>query len=104
MRKAALAVAILFLAAIALPLAGEEGAKKPMGPTHEVTATVVSVNLDAKTITFKDPEGKEKTAPVLEKGMGALKSVKAGDKVVLTCLDDDKGTHQGVSDIKPAKA
>ncbi len=104
MRKAALCVAVLFLAVIALPMAGESGAKKAMGPTHDMTATIVSVNLEAKTISFKTADGKEMTAPVLEQGMGALKKVKAGEKVVLTCQDDEAGAHKGVSDIKPAKA
>jgi hypothetical protein len=68
-----------------------------------MTATVVSTDVDAKTITIKDEKGEEKTAPVLEDALGSLKTLKAGDKVVLTCLDHDKGEHQGVSDSKPAK-
>lgn len=103
MRKTALCVAVLFLAAIALPMAGEHGEKKDMGTTHEVTTTVVSVDIEAKTITFKDDEGNEKTAPVLAEGLGALKKVKAGEKVVLTCRDMD-GEHEGVTDIKKAKS
>ncbi len=104
MRKAALCMAFLFVALIALPMAGEGGEKKAVGPTHDMTATIVSVNLEAKTISFKTAEGKEMTAPVLEEGMGALKKAKAGEKVVLTCLDDEAGSHKGVSDIKPSKA
>ena len=57
----------------------------------------------AKTITFKDDKGMDKTAPVLEGAVASLKSLKPGDKVVLVCEDNDKGEHQGISAIKPAK-
>jgi len=71
--------------------------------THEANVTVVSVDPEAKTITFKDDTGEEKTAPVLAEAVTSLKTFKAGDQVVLTCLDNDKGEHQGVSAIKLAK-
>jgi hypothetical protein len=34
------------------------------------------------------------------KAIDALKTLKAGDHVVLTCTDDDRGGHLGVTAIK----
>ncbi|HYS78854.1 MAG TPA: hypothetical protein VEO94_08440 [Candidatus Dormibacteraeota bacterium] len=53
-----------------------------------------SVDLEAKKITFTDDTGTNMTAPVLAKAMASLKKVKAGDKVTLTCQDNDKGDHR----------
>ena len=72
--------------------------------THEMKATVVSVNLEEKMITIKDEAGEEKTAPVIGKAVGKLKTVHAGDKVTLTCQDKENGEHEGVSAIKVEKA
>jgi hypothetical protein len=72
------------------------------GKTHEVTAEVVSVDTVKNTITIKG-EKENKTAPVDAKVAGALKSVKAGDKVTLTCWDNAKGEHEKVIAIAPAK-
>ena len=68
--------------------------------SHEVTAEVVSVDTDAKTITIKNEKGEASSAPVLEGALAALQTVKAGDKVTLTCLDDESGNHKGVIAIK----
>ena len=73
------------------------------GKTHEVTAEVVSVDAEKSTITIKG-EKENKTAPVDAKAAGALKTVKAGDKVTLTCWDNAKGEHEKVIAIAPAKA
>ncbi len=72
------------------------------GKTHEVTAEVVSVDAEKNTITIKG-EKENKTAPVDAKAAGALKTVKAGDKVTLTCWDNAKGEHVKVIAIAPAK-
>ena len=98
-RKLAFATALLFLAGLALPMASET-----KGKTHDVTTTVVAVDAAAKTITIKDDTGQDKTVPVMDGAVESLKKLKAGDKVVLTCKDNDKGEHEGVSAIKPAKA
>ena len=99
MKKFALAVAILFVAGLALAQAADE--KKAMaGKTHDMTAEVVSVDATAKTITIKDDKGENKTAPVMGTAVDALKTLKPGDKVTLTCQDNDKGEHQGVIKIK----
>ncbi len=74
------------------------------GKTHQMTATVVSIDLEGKKITIKDDKGEEKTAPVLGKAVASLKTLKAGDKVDITCQDNEKGEHQGVSAIKVEKS
>jgi Cu/Ag efflux protein CusF len=65
-----------------------------------MTGTIVSVDVDGKKLTFKDDTGTSMTLPVLEKAVPSLKSLKAGEKVVLTCQDNEKGDHEGVSAIR----
>src|SRR5262249_56150956 len=72
--------------------------------THQVPAEVVSADTTKNTLTIKTEDGTEKTAPVEGKAIAALKTVKAGEKVTLTCRDNDKGEHQAVTAIHPAKA
>ena len=78
---------------------------KPMAPavkTHVREAEVVSADATAKTLTIKgDPN---KTVPVEGAALAQLKELKMGEKVKLTCRDNDKGEHQGVTDIKVEKA
>ncbi|HKQ60298.1 MAG TPA: hypothetical protein VJS92_03370 [Candidatus Polarisedimenticolaceae bacterium] len=90
----AVLAAFALLCAVAAPVA------MAAAKTHEVKTEVVSVNMDSKMITIKDDKGENKTVPVLDSALASLKTVKAGDHVVLTCQDDDKGMHQGVSAIK----
>ena len=71
--------------------------------THQVTAEVVSVDTQKHTITLKGDTANN-TSPVEGKALAALKSVKAGEKVTVTCRDNDKGEHQAVTEIKPAAA
>ncbi len=120
MKKFALLLSLVFVAGLAVA----DEAKKPEAPkapekaadakteakaaadtgkTHEVTAEVVSVDAEKNTITIKG-EKENKTAPVDAKAAGALKTVKAGDKVTLTCWDNSKGEHVKVIAIAPAKA
>ncbi len=74
------------------------------GKTHNMAGTVVSVDPEGKKITFKDDTGTSMTVPVLDQAVGSLKTLKAGQKVTLTCQDNDAGDHEGVSAIKVAKA
>lgn len=97
MRRLAAVVCAVFVAALIL------GAVTPAlaaGKTHDVKATIVSIDAQGKTITIKDEKGEEKTAPVMGKAVDELKNFKAGDKVTLTCHDNDKGEHEGVTGIK----
>jgi Cu/Ag efflux protein CusF len=70
------------------------------GKTHDMKAEVVSVDEKTKMITIKDDKGESHTAPLLGAAIGEAKSLKPGDKVTLTCQDNDKGEHQGVKAIK----
>jgi hypothetical protein len=90
---------MMFVAGLALALAGDA---KATGKTHEVTAEVVAINMEAHTITIKAGAGESKTVPVKEEAVEQLKTVAAGDKVVLTCHDNDKGEHEAVVKIKKA--
>jgi hypothetical protein len=77
-------------------------AKAPAHKTHPVEGEVVSADATAKTITVKIA-GEDKTVPVHGKAATHLGSLKAGEKVTLTCVDNEKGEHQYVSAIKVNK-
>jgi hypothetical protein len=102
MKISKLVAGLVVAALVSLPAA--LASDKAAGKTHEATVTVVSVDTNAKTITFKDDQGNEKTAPVMDKALNGLDKWKAGEKVTLTCQDASDGTHQGVTEIKKAKA
>ncbi len=82
---------------IAFPLAAFAA-----GKTHDMMAEVVSIDAKAKTITVKDDKGESHTAPLMGAAINQAKMIKAGDKVNLTCQDNEKGEHQGVTAIKKA--
>jgi hypothetical protein len=91
--------ALIVLALMAAPVATVVAGDK----THDVKGEIVSVDLTGKTLTFKDETGQSKSVPVMGKALDMLKTLKAGDKVVLTCTDNDKGEHQGISGIRVEK-
>jgi translation initiation factor IF-1 len=99
MRKIAFAMVLVFLAALTMPMAGEA-----KGKNHDLTATIVSIDLKAKTITVKGDDGQEHTAQVQGGAVEELGKIKAGDKVTLTCHDNEKGEHEAVTAIKPVKS
>jgi hypothetical protein len=74
------------------------------GKTHDVNGTVVSTDAAGKKITYKDESGTSITVPVLDKAVGTLKTLKPGEKIVMTCQDNENGDHEGISAIKVAKA
>lgn len=98
MRKALCSVLVLAVAAVLCAGVFAEAKK------HDVTAEVVSVDAAAKTLTIKGDDGQPKTVPVSGDAVKALETVKAGDHVVLTCTDNEKGEHQSITAIKPVKA
>jgi hypothetical protein len=53
-------------------------------------------------MTFTDEKGESHTAPLMDKAIKEAASVKAGEKVDLTCQDTDAGEHQGIIKIKKA--
>ena len=100
MRKFASVLVILAIASVPVLFAGEGMGK---GKTHDVTVTLVSMDLDAHTITLKKEDGTEATVPVKGEALASLKNkkVKAGQEVIATCLDDEEGNHQAVTNLKP---
>ena len=101
MKKVPIVLAsLLVLGLAALPALASPDAK---GKTHDVTVEFVSYDAQAKTVTFKTETGEEKTAPVMEKAAKGFEKLAAGDKVVLTCTDNEAGEHQAISMVKPAK-
>ena len=97
MRKAAVLTSATLIAVLALVLVSPALAA---GKTHDLTGTIVSVDVDGKKLTFKDDTGTSMTVPVLAQAAPSLKTLKAGQKVVLTCQDNEKGDHEGVSAIR----
>ena len=74
------------------------------GKTHDMKGTVVSADVAGKKLTFKDDTGTSMTAPVLDSAVASLKKVKPGEAVTLTCQDNEKGDHEGISKIVAATA
>jgi Cu/Ag efflux protein CusF len=117
MKKFALLLSLVFVAGVALAQEAAKPAEKAAAPakaaekapawkTHEVTAEVISVDTVKNTITLKGEKGDKDnhTAPVEGKAQASLKSIKAGEKVTVTCRDNEKGEHQAVTEIKAAPA
>jgi hypothetical protein len=114
MKKFLLPLALVLVAGVAVaqaadtkPAAEKAPAKtasaKAATKTHVVEGEVVSADAKAKTITVK-VSGEDKTVPVHGKAAARLSSLKAGEKVALTCVDNANGEHQYVSAIKIEKA
>jgi len=114
MKKFLLPLALILVAGVAVAQAADtkpaaKASAKSAAPakaatkTHVVEGEVVSADATAKTITVK-VAGEDKTVPVHGKAAARLSSLKAGEKVALTCVDNEKGEHQYVSGIKVEKA
>ena len=97
-RIAILLASVLLVGVVCLPAICAEMAK---AKTHDMTVEFVSFDAKAKTITFKTPEG-QKSAPVAETAVASLAHLKAGDKITITCTDNEAGEHQAISMVKPA--
>jgi glucose/arabinose dehydrogenase len=110
MKKLAVLVSTLMVAGAAFAAQSTETKTAPSteakkAPTHHATtkthiveAEVVSADVAAKTLTVKgDPQNM--TVKVDTAAAAKLKTVKAGEKVKLTCRDNDKGEHLGISHI-----
>ena len=67
---------------------------------------LVAIDLEKRTVTMKNPDGKEMTVPVRGEALANLRSqkVKAGDEVIATCQDNEQGAHEAVTNLRPAKA
>ncbi len=98
---------LVFLLAVVLSaglVIATGAATLPGDKTHKASVEFVSADANAKTITIKAEDGTEKTVPVEGKALESLKDLKAGDKIELTCRDNDAGEHQAISEIAKAKA
>ena len=112
MKKTALLLSALFVVAGVASAAQTTTATKPAKPatakaatvkTHVVEAEVVSADSTASTLTIKG----EKENAILKVDASAtsqLKALKAGEKVKLTCRDNDKGEHEAITHIVAEKA
>jgi hypothetical protein len=108
MKKLALLVCALFVVAGVASASQATAPATPAKPaaavakTHVVEAEVVSADATAKTLTIKgDPDNK--TVPVEGAAVAHLKALKAGEKVKLTCRDNEKGEHQAITHITVEK-
>ena len=109
MKKLTLLLCALFVVAgvasasqATAPAKAEPAKAAPAAKTHVVEAEIVSADATAKTLTIKgDPN---KTMPVDASAVAGLKNMKAGEKVKLTCRDNDKGEHQAITHITVEKA
>jgi hypothetical protein len=113
MKKLAVLLALAFAASLTSAFAAQDKAAekpaakstekstaaKPAGKTHEVQAEIVSVDATAKTVTIK-AEPENKTVPVDEKAITAVKELKPGQKATLICRDNEKGEHQAIAGVK----
>ena len=102
--KKTLTVLTAVLLSATLAYANGPKAKPAATKTHVVHAEVVSTDPAAKTITLKDDKGQNQTVPVMGKAISELSSVKAGERVAVTCEDNAKGEHTGIIAIKAMKA
>jgi hypothetical protein len=101
MKRLALLVCAVLVAGLAL---GQVTSAVAAGKTHEMKGTVVSMDVAGKKLTFKDESGTSMTAPVLGQAVDTLKTLKAGEAITITCQDNEKGDHEGISAIKVEKA
>jgi hypothetical protein len=71
--------------------------------TSKATVEVVSIDKAAKTVTFKDQQGKATTLPAEGKGLQNIGALKTGKNMTLTFRDNAKGEHQAITNIKAGK-
>lgn len=72
-------------------------------PAKEQAGEVVSVDVEKKTLTFKNEMGENLTWPAEGKALASLKTVKPGDKVTIAYAVDDRGAPKAATEIKLAK-
>jgi uncharacterized lipoprotein YajG len=109
MKKLAVLCSLLLVAAVASAQTATQQTEpaKPAKPavmkTHVVEAEVVSTDAMAKTLTIKG-EKENKVLKVDAAAVAQLKDLKAGEKVKLTCRDNEKGEHEAITKIAVEKA
>ena len=104
MKKLSILFSMLLVAAVASTQATAQTTEpaKPAKPaavkTHLVEAEVVSMDVAAKTLTVKG-EPDNKVLKVDAAAVPHLKTLKAGEKVKLTCRDNASGEHEAITKI-----
>jgi hypothetical protein len=84
------------------PAPAKPAAPAQVAKTHTLEAEVVSADVTAKTLTVKGEPNK--TVKVEGAAVEHLKNLKAGEKVKLTCRDNDMGEHEAITHIAVEKA
>jgi hypothetical protein len=109
MKKLALmACALLVVAGVAsaagtaAPSTKAASTKAPAMKTHVIEAEVVSADNAARTLTVKTDKG-DSTVKVEGAAATHLKTLKAGEKVKLTCRDNAMGEHEAITHITVEK-
>lgn len=121
---AVLAIAALVVAPVATAYAADKDkpAQSQSGKTTEKQITVVSVDADAKTLTYREAgatgttpsqpgtpgapgtpsagAGNEKTVPVTGQAINKLKQVRPGQQITVSCTTNDTGEISSISDLK----
>ena len=126
---AVLAIAALVVAPVATAYAGTDKDKPAPAQSGkkatEKQITVVSVDADAKTLTYREAgatsttpgqpgtpsqpgtpgspsatTGGEKTVPVTGQAINKLKQVRPGQQITVSCTTNDAGEIDAISDLK----
>lgn len=89
----------LILAIAALPAAAFAGGFK----YHDVNATFVSADAKAQMFTIKFDDGTTSTGKAEGEAIKQAAALKPGDKIAVTCKDNEKGEHLAATAIKVIK-
>jgi hypothetical protein len=86
---ATLALTALILAPMSAALANDKKTDDAAGKKagHDIYATVVSVDPDAKTLTFRGPDGNEQSGEVKGDAVNKLRDLRPGQQVTLVVQD-----------------
>lgn len=87
------------MALVTLPLAAMAGGFQ----YHDVTATFVSADTKSNNFVIRFDDGSTSSGMAEGSAAKMLGSLKAGDKVSVTCKDNDKGEHLSATAIKVLK-
>jgi Cu/Ag efflux protein CusF len=110
MKKFALLSSFLLLAgaASATPAKAHHGAKAhetakaaSTAAPAEVAGEIVSVDAMKKSVTFRNEQGENVTWPVDGAAVASLKTVKTGEKVMISYAVDANGAPKAITAIKP---
>jgi Cu/Ag efflux protein CusF len=101
--KKTMVAALALLLMTSMTYAGPAKLAAAKAKTHMVVTEVVKADTEGKKLTVKGPNNTEMTLPCEGKAVAELQSVKPGEKVDVMCKDNDKGQHEAIVGITPAK-